>query len=51
MIYIGAALVLSRHGVAREYVDNAKSSINRIPGNEYKDSLYSLADFVVERVN
>ena len=38
-------------GVAREYVDNAKSSINRIPGNEYKESLYSLADFVVERVN
>jgi len=37
--------------VARVYVDNAKSSINRIPGNEYKDSLYYLADFVVDRVS
>ena len=37
--------------VAREYVDSAKSSINNIPANEYKDSLNSLADFVVNRVS
>ena len=37
--------------VARKYVDNAKTSINPIPTNEYKNSLNLLADFVVERVS
>ena len=37
--------------IAKQYVSNAKSSINGIPMNAYKDSLCSLADFVVDRTN
>ena len=37
--------------VARKYVESAKNSINEIPSNEYKDSLSSLADFVVDRIS
>ena len=37
--------------VARKYVASAKDSINEIPSHQYKDSLSSLADFVVDRIN
>jgi len=37
--------------VARKYVASAKDSISQIPSNQYKDSLSSLADFVVDRIN
>ena len=37
--------------VARKYVDFAKDSIGDIPSNQYKDSLSTLADFVVDRIN
>jgi len=37
--------------VARKYISSAKNSINKIPSNQYKDSLSSLADFVVDRIN
>jgi len=37
--------------VARKYVVSAKGSLNEIPSNQYKDSLSSLADFVVDRIN
>lgn len=37
--------------VARKYVASAKDSISHIPSNQYKDSLSSLADFVVDRIN
>ena len=37
--------------VARKYVASAKDSLNEIPSNQYKDSLSSLADFVVDRIN
>ena len=37
--------------VARKYITSAKNSINKIPSNQYKDSLSSLADFVVDRIN
>jgi len=37
--------------VARKYVASAKDSLNEIPSNNYKNSLSSLADFVVDRIN
>ncbi len=44
-----SSIIQESYGVAKDFCDKAIASINHLPKSEYKNSLITLADFIMER--